>query len=173
MVWGVAPVLTIIPKAAKEMGLKVPLFLNHAFGNPTYIKNAEGAAEGVIFPSGRILVADSLPQGDFQRDTLLNYKQDYEKRFGPVTTFGGYAHDALSLVVNVLKAKGITPSTNLETARRLIRDGIEETSQWIGVSGQFTMSKHDHVGLDKDRSLEMLTIRGGKVVPLDSSGAGK
>jgi branched-chain amino acid transport system substrate-binding protein len=51
-------------------------------------------------------------------------------------------------------------------ARGLIRDGIEETSGWIGTGGVFNMNFTDHVGLDKDRSLDMLEVRGGKIVPV-------
>jgi len=55
---------------------------------------------------------------------------------------------------------------DIQEARRLIRDGLEETKGWIGVHGEFNMSPTDHVGLDKDKSLEILYVdKGGKIIP--------
>ncbi|MEW6349148.1 MAG: ABC transporter substrate-binding protein [Thermodesulfobacteriota bacterium] len=173
VVWAVAPVQTIIPKNARDMGITIPLFLSHAFGNPKYIENAGDAAEGIVFPAGRILVADSLRKDHPQKEILTRYKEDYEKKFGPVTTFGGHACDALRLVAKAVKDKNVGPDLDLITARQLIRDGLEQTKGWIGIAGEFTMSPEDHTGLHKDTSLEMCTIRGGKVVPLDTAVAGR
>ena len=40
----------------------MPLFQSHGFGNIRYVKEAGEAAEGIIFPAGRLLVADALPE---------------------------------------------------------------------------------------------------------------
>ncbi|MFH0824858.1 MAG: hypothetical protein V2B18_19060, partial [Pseudomonadota bacterium] len=60
----------------------------------------------------------------------------------------------------------IKPSMEIGRSRQMIRDGIEETSGWVGTAGVFNMSPTDHVGLDKDRSLQMMEVRSGKIVPL-------
>jgi branched-chain amino acid transport system substrate-binding protein len=152
----------------KQLGMKIPLFQSHGFGNPKYIEAAGEAAEGIIFPAGRLLVVDSLPADHWQKKVLMNYKTEYEKRYGPpVSTFGGHAYDALWLVVDAIKAKKVTPDMDLAQARKLIRDGLEETKGWVGTAGRFNMSPKDHTGLDKNDSLEMLTVdKGGKIIPL-------
>jgi len=166
--WTIVPAQSIIPKNMKQLGMKIPLFLSHGFGNPKYIQAAGEAAEGIIFPAGRLLVVDALPADNFQKKVLSSYKADYEKRYGPpVSTFGGHAYDAFSLIVNAMKAKKITPDMEVAKARELIRDGIEETKDWIGTAGRFNMSAKDHTGLDKDGSLELLFVeKGGKIIPL-------
>jgi branched-chain amino acid transport system substrate-binding protein len=165
--WSIMPAQSIVPKNMKQLGMKIPLFQSHGFGNPKYIQAAEDAAVGIIFPAGRILVAEELDGNHWHKKVLVDYKNAYEKKYGPpVTTFGGHAYDALWILVNAMKAKKITPDMPLDKARALIRDGIEETKGWIGVHGEFNMSPTDHTGLDKDKSLEILTVaEGGKIIP--------
>ncbi len=129
----------------KQLGMSIPLFLSHGFGNPKYIQAAGEAAEGIIFPAGRLLVVDSLPADHFQKKLLSDYKAEYEKLYSPpVSTFGGHAYDALWLVINAIKAKKVTPDMDLAKARQLIRDGVEETKDWVGTAGKFNMTAKDH-----------------------------
>ncbi|MBM3299003.1 MAG: ABC transporter substrate-binding protein [Deltaproteobacteria bacterium] len=166
--WSIEPAQSLVAKNMKQLGMKAILFQSHGFGNPKYIQAAGEAAEGIIFPAGRLLVAEVLPDDHFQKKVLVEYKTAYEKLYGPpVSTFGGHAYDALWIVVNAIKAKKITPDMDLAKARQLLRDGIEETKDWVGTAGKFNMSPKDHTGLDKDGSLEMLTVdKGGKIIPL-------
>jgi branched-chain amino acid transport system substrate-binding protein len=172
--WSIVPAQSIVPKNMKQLGMKIPLFQSHGFGNPKYIKAAGVAAAGIIFPAGSVLVADSLPAGHWHKKVVSDYKTAYETKYRPpVSTFGGHAYDSLWIVINAMKAKGITPDMPLEKARKLIRDGIEETRGWIGVHGRFNMSPTDHFGLDKDTSLQILVVEeGGKIVPLAAKGTG-
>ena len=55
------PAQAIIAKNMRQAGWQVPLFQSHGFGNIKYAKAAGAAAEGIIFPCGRLLVADALP----------------------------------------------------------------------------------------------------------------
>ena len=156
----------------KALGMKIPLFQSHGFGNIKYIEAAGDAAEGIMFPAGRLHLTNWLPADHFQKKVLWNYKFDYESRYGPhVSTFGGHANDAIRLVIRAIWAKKVTPTMDVTTARQLIRDGLEETKNWVGTAGRFNMSPTDHTGLDKDGSLEMLYVdKGGKIIPLSAKG---
>lgn len=163
--WSIVPAQSIVPKNMKQLGMKIPLFQSHGFGNPKYIEAAGDAAVGIIFPAGPILVADRLPDSHWQKKVLMAYKTAYEKEYGPpVSTFGGHAYDALGVVLNAIKMKKVTPDMDLKQARKLIRDGIEETKGWVGIHGEFNYSPKDHTGLDKDKSLDILVVEpGGKI----------
>lgn len=163
--WSIVPAQSIVPKNMKQLGMKIPLFQSHGFGNPKYIEAAGDAAEGIIFPAGLILVADRLPDNHWHKKVLVAYKEAYEKEFPPpVSTFGGHAYDALGVVVNAIKMKKVTPDMDVKQARKLIRDGIEETKGWIGIHGEFNYSPQDHTGLDKDKSMDILVVeKGGKI----------
>jgi branched-chain amino acid transport system substrate-binding protein len=62
--WSIVPAQAIVPKNMRQIGLDVPLFQSHGFGNIKYVEQAGEAAEGILFPCGRLLVADVLPAYD-------------------------------------------------------------------------------------------------------------
>ena len=173
--WSIVPAQSIVPKNMRQLDMTIPLFQSHGFGNPKYVKAAGEAAEGTVFPTGRLLVAEALPDDHFHKKVLMEYKTEYEKNFEPpVSAFGGYAHDCLWLAVNAIKAKKITPEMDVAQARQLIRDGVEETKGWVGITGIFNMSPQDHTGLDKYDSLELLYIdKGGKIILLSQKEGAK
>ncbi|MCD6521559.1 ABC transporter substrate-binding protein [Candidatus Calescamantes bacterium] len=152
--WSIVPGQAIVPRNMKELGMNIPLFQSHGFGNIKYVKAAGEAAEGIIFPAGRLLVADLLPDTHPQKKVLMEYKRKYESRYQePVSTFGGHAYDAFWLIVNALKAVG--------PDRAKIRDYIENTKNFVGTGGIFNFSPEDHNGLDIE-AFEMLTVKNGK-----------
>ena len=79
--WSIEPAQAIVIKNARQIGFNGPIFQSHGFGNIQYARAAGAAAEGVIFPAGRILVAESLPASHPQKAVLVAYKSGYEARF--------------------------------------------------------------------------------------------
>ena len=59
--WSIVPAQAIVAKNMKQIGLDVPLFQSHGFGNIKYVQAGGEAANGTIFPCGRLLVADDCP----------------------------------------------------------------------------------------------------------------
>jgi branched-chain amino acid transport system substrate-binding protein len=155
--WSIVPGQATIIKNKKQLGMTMKLFQSHGFGNIKYAKAAGDAANGVLFPAGRLLVVDSLPDSHPQKALLAQYKKDYETKFKTdASTFGGHAYDALNLVIAALKAVG--------PDRAKIRDYIENTKNFVGTGGVFNYSPEDHTGLTKD-AFEMITIQDGKFLP--------
>jgi branched-chain amino acid transport system substrate-binding protein len=153
--WTVAPAQSIVPKNMKQLGLDVPLFHSHGFGNIKYVQLAGAAAEGIMFPAGRLLVAEQLPADHPQKAVLEAYKKDYESRFKEdVSTFGGHAYDALAIIVKAIQNAG-------STDRSKVRDAIENLKGFAGTAGIFSFSPEDHTGLGLD-AFEMLTVKDGK-----------
>ncbi len=154
--WSIVPAQAIIAKNMRQAGWKVPLFQSHGFGNIKYVEAAGAAAEGIIFPAGRLLIADSLADSNLQKALLLKYKKDYESKYKEAaSTFGGHAYDAMT----VLK----TAIANGGTDRAKLRDAIENIKNLAGTGGVFSFSAEDHNGLDIE-SFVMLTVKDGKFV---------
>ncbi|MBT4498978.1 MAG: ABC transporter substrate-binding protein [Gemmatimonadetes bacterium] len=152
--WSIVPAQSIIAKNMRQIGLDVPLFQSHGFGNIRYAKEAGEAGEGIIFPCGRLLVADVLPDGHPQKQVLAKYKKDYESKYNEdVSTFGGHAYDAIVLLFKAIEVSG--------GDRVKARDALENIKGLVGTAGVFNMSAADHNGLDKT-SFEMLTVKDGK-----------
>jgi len=155
--WSIVPAQSIVAKNMKQLGLNVPLFQSHGFGNLKYVQQAGVAAEGILFPASRLLIVDDLPASHPQKQVLATYKKDYESRYKEdVSTFGGHAYDALMVVVEALKKAG-------EPDREKVRDALETLTGFVGTAGVFNFSATDHTGLDLT-AFEMLTVKDGKFV---------
>jgi len=158
--WSIEPAQAIVIKNARQIGFTAPIFQSHGFGNVQYAKAAGAAAEGVLFPVGQLMVAESLPASHRQKAVTLAYKKAYEARFKEdVSGFGGYASDALLILQTAVKAAGGTAD------REAVRAQVEKISGLVGVSGVFTLSPTDHNGLGLD-SFELATVKDGKFVLL-------
>jgi branched-chain amino acid transport system substrate-binding protein len=157
--WSIEPAQAIVIKNARQIGITEPIFQSHGFGNINYVKAAGPAAEGVLFPAGRLLVADVLSDKNPQKKLLKSYKNDYEAKFKEdVSTFGGHAYDAFLLLEQGIKAGGAD--------REKVRTAIENIKGLVGTAGIFTLTAADHNGLDLN-AFEMLTVRSGKFAVLD------
>lgn len=152
--WSIVPAQTTVMKNRVQLRITMPIYQSHGFGNAKYAAAAGKAAEGVIFPCGRVLVAEALPDDQPQKKLLMEYKTAYETQHKEnVSTFGGHALDAVNLVVAALKDAG--------PDKDKMRSYIENTKGFVGTGGIFNFSPTDHTGLGLD-SLEMLTVRDGK-----------
>jgi branched-chain amino acid transport system substrate-binding protein len=153
--WSIVPAQSIVAKNMKQLGMDIPLFQSHGFGNPKYVEQAGAAAEGTLFPAGRLLVVNELPDNHPQKKLLADYKNEYEAKYKDnVSTFGGHAYDAILLV-----AEGIKKADS--TDRDKVRDAIETLKGVVGTAGIFNMSPTDHTGLDLS-AFDMLTVKDGK-----------
>lgn len=152
--WSVGPPQVLVTKNWNQLGMKIPLYQSHGFGSKRNIELAGGAAEGVLCPLGHLVVAEKIKEGHPQKAILMKYKTEYEKQFKTeVSTFGGYAFDALNMVIEALREAGPNKAK--------IRDYLEtKVKKWPGVSGVFIMSPADHTGLKKD-AFEMIVVKNG------------
>ncbi|HUI93942.1 MAG TPA: ABC transporter substrate-binding protein [Chitinivibrionales bacterium] len=153
--WSIEPAQALLAKNMKQLGFKVPLFQSHGFGNIKYVQTAGEAAEGIIFPAGRLLVAAVLLKDHPQKALLEKYKADYEAKYKEdVSTFGGHAYDALTILAKAIEVAG-------GPDREKVVAAIEGLKGFVGTAGIFNFSATDHNGLDIN-AFEMLTVKGGK-----------
>ncbi|HTO23923.1 MAG TPA: ABC transporter substrate-binding protein, partial [Spirochaetia bacterium] len=152
--WSVEPAQSLVPKNMRQMGFDVPLFQSHGFGNIASVTAAGKAADGIIFPAGRLLVADALAASHPQKKVLAAYKKEYEARYREdVSTFGGHAFDAFLILSEAIRKAG-------SADKYKVRDALEGLTGLVGTAGVFSFSPEDHNGLTLD-SFEMLAVRNG------------
>jgi branched-chain amino acid transport system substrate-binding protein len=155
--WSVVPAQSIVVKNIRQAGWKVPIFQSHGFGNIKYVDAAGAAAEGVIFPAGRLLMADQLPDGHPQKALLVKYVKDYESKYKETaSTFGGHGYDAFMIFEKAVTVAG--------PDKDKIRAAIEGLKDLPGTGGVYNFSATDHNGLTLD-AFEMMTVKDGKFVP--------
>ncbi len=141
--WGTNPGPAVVARNVKQLGIKMPLFMSHGVSSKKFIELAGEGAEGIILPSGRVIVADQLPDSDPQKKALLSYVDNYRKHFKVEGDhFGGHAWDAIMLIKEAIERGGATPAA--------IRDQLEKTKNFAGIGGIFNYSEQDHAGLTKE-----------------------
>ncbi len=143
IIWGTNPGPAVIAKNAKQLGLKLPLYMSHGVSSKKFIALAGDAAEGVRLPSGKVIVSDMLPKNDPQKSSLMAYVKDYQNHYKVEGDhFGGHAWDGVMLLKTAIERGGATAEG--------VRDALEKIKDFHGIGGTFTFSATDHAGLTKD-----------------------
>ncbi len=149
--------------ALRERGYKGPIYHNHGTVNLPFIQTAKKAAEGVIAPTGALIVAEELPDDFPTKKVSLDFVKRYEAEFGPDSrnAFAGYSYDAVAILnaavpVALKKAKPGTPEF-----RAALRDAIENVHDVVGTHGVYNMTPSDHSGLD-ERARVLVQVRDGR-----------
>ena len=155
VVWGTNPGPAIVAKNMKELGMDIPYIGSHGIANKTFIQLAGDAAEGVVFPAGKILVPGSA-KGE-QAKVIEQFIADYKAKYGDApNSFAGHAYDAFNILVEALKSAGTSNNEKLRSA-------IEQTAGFTGITGIFNYSADNHDGTTADDMI-MVEIKGGKWV---------
>ena len=153
--WGTNPGPAVIAKNMKTLGINLPLFNSHGIANQEFITLAGDAANGVIFPAGKLIVLSAVPDTDPQKAVLQKFLADYQAAYNKVpNTFAGHAWDAIQMVVMAMTAVG--------NDKAAIRDYLENNiKNFAGTGGIFNMSPQEHNGLGPGAFL-MVKIVDGK-----------
>ncbi len=152
--WGTNPGPAIVAKNMRQLGMKQQLFMSHGVASKRFIALAGEAAEGIILPAGKILVARQLPDSDPQKKVILDYIARYKARYGEEpSAFGGHAYDAFLLLSKALEKAGAD--------RARIREALENLKGVVGIHGIFNMSPKDHNGLDEKEAFVLVRIHNG------------
>lgn len=154
LVFGTGQAPAIIARNYQQLAMKQPLYTTHGQASTEFIRIAGKSSEGIRMPSPALLIAQALPDSDTQKKISVSYAKEFESQAKlDVSTFGGYAHDALFLLVDAIQRAG-------GTDKQKLRDAIEATKGFVGVSGIYTMSAADHMGLDVS-AFRMVEVQGG------------
>jgi len=154
VLWATGAGLAIATKNHRALGIKTPLYLAHSSNDFNFLRLAGDAANGVLLPSSKIYVTDSLPDSDPQKKVVAKFVADYTQKYGkPPATFAGNGYDATMMLVDAIRRAGTDPAK--------IRDAIEGTKDYVGVTAVYTYGPTDHFGT-RPESVVMLTVKDGK-----------
>ncbi len=153
VVWGTNPGPALVAKNMKQLGMTIPYIGSHGIANQTFIKLAGDAAEGVVFPAGRLLVPSSITDPN-QKTVTDKFISDYQAAYGsPPNPFAGYAFEAITLLADAIKRAGSTDAAAIQTA-------LDSTTGFPGPDGLYNYTKTNHDGLVASDMI-MVKIQGG------------
>jgi branched-chain amino acid transport system substrate-binding protein len=155
--WTIGPAGAIVAKNVKQLAIKLPLVQCHGLPDPKYIELAGRASEGNVMPSTKLMAYSQLPDSDPQKAVILEFVRLYNETYNydvqfPINAHSGYAWDAIYIVANAMKKVGTDPAQ--------LRDAIEQTDGYVGISGIYNITPKDHNGLGTD-SMVMVMIWNG------------
>ena len=155
IVWGTVQESAVVIKNIRELALDIPVLASHGVATNQFIEVAGDAANDVILPTGKLLIADKLEASNSQKELLIAYNEAFTAKYNkPASTFGAYAADAFSIATKAIEAKGNDSAA--------LRDYIEqELGEYVGLTGTFNINEDNHMGLSPD-SFAMVRIVDGK-----------
>lgn len=136
----------LLAKEAKQLGLKFQIMGGDANNDPTLIKTAGSAADGLLI--------DTAPLAQFigsAKDYVAAYKSAYNSPTGP---YSAYEYDAVGVVAAAIKKAGSTDS-------KKITEALHSLGDYEGVTGKFHF---DEKGDRKPVSYIIISVKNGEFV---------
>jgi branched-chain amino acid transport system substrate-binding protein len=149
--------------ALYEHGWRGPEYSTHAVINKEFVRVGGAAVEGVIAPTGPVVVAEQLPESNPIRAASMKFRAAYEKIYNqPVPdAFAPYGYDGWLIMADSAKralATGAKPGT--PEFRKAMRDAMVTTTNLVGTHAVYNFHPGDRYGTD-ERSRVMVELEKG------------
>ena len=152
--------------ALSERGYKGLIYGTHALINPDFVRVGGASVEGLLAPTGPVVVAEQLAVANPMRKAAMDYRDAYQKANGVVPTdaFSAYTFDAWLLLLDAASRTKGEPGT--PQYRVALRDAIVTTKELVGTHSVYNFKPDNRYGSD-DRSRVIVKLEKGqwKLVP--------
>jgi branched-chain amino acid transport system substrate-binding protein len=152
--------------ALAERGYKGLIYGTHALINPDFVRVGGASVEGLLAPTGPVVVAEQLPDSNPMRKAAMDYRAAYQKANGAVPTdaFSAYTFDAWLLLLDAASRTKGEPGT--PQYRVALRDAVVNTKELVGTHSVYNFKPDNRYGSD-DRSRVIVKLEKGqwKLVP--------
>ena len=169
MIGGTATPGALPALALSERGFKGTVYGNNGLISPDFLRVAGKTAEGIISPTGPVIVAEQLPDDNPMKPVALAYRAAYQKANGssPADGFAPYTFDGWVVFLDIAKralATGARPGT--PAFKAALRDAMFGTRELPGVYAVYNFTPASTYGVD-ERSRVLVTWQAGgwKLVP--------
>jgi len=154
--------------ALADRGYQGAIYGTHGIINPDFIRVAGASADGLLAPTGPVVVADQLPADHPSKEAAEAFKAAYMAANGeaPKDAFSAYAFDAWTVIADAVNRvdPGLEPGT--AEYREALRDAIFETSDLPVTHGVLSFHLGSPYGAD-ERAAVMVRLEGGNWVLKD------
>jgi branched-chain amino acid transport system substrate-binding protein len=150
--------------ALADRGYKGQIYGMHALINPDFVRVGGTSVEGLLAPTGPVVVGEQLPADNPIRKTTMDFRAAYEKANGasPTDAFSAYTFDAWLVFLDAAKralATKVEPGT--PEFRVALRDAIVNTKELVGTHSVYNFKPDDRYGSD-ERSRVVVKLEKGK-----------
>lgn len=161
---GAAGTPSALPQiAARDRGYRQQMYQNHGVVNRDFIRVAGASAEGVIAPTGAVVVAEQLPDDHPLKAPGMHFLEKYEGAYGSGNrnAFAAYAWDAGLIIQEAIPKALAKAKPGTQAFRDAMRDAIEQTHELKGTHAVYSMSPTDHAGVD-ERARVLAIVKDGE-----------
>ena len=153
--------------ALAERGFKGGLYGTHALINPDFVRVGGAAVEGVIAPTGPVIVAEQLPDSNPTKQASLAFREAYQRTNNSPTgdAFSAYSFDAWLVLLDAARRALPKAQPGTEEFRAAFRDAMETTDDVIGTHGIYNFKPGAFFGVD-ERARVLVQLQKGKWVLL-------
>jgi len=155
--------------ALAERGYKGPIFGTHALINPDFVRVGGAAVEGLLAPTGPVIVAEQLAEGNPIRKVSMDFRAAYQKANGAAATdaFSAYSFDAWLLFADAAqRALATKAEPGTPEFRVALHQAMVNTKELVGTHGVYNFKPDNRYGSD-ERSRVVVKLDKGqwKVAP--------
>ena len=149
--------------ALAERGYKGGLYGTHALINPDFVRVGGQAVEGVIAPTGPVIVAEQLPDSNPIKKVSLEFRQAHEKANNAPTTdaFSAYSFDAWLVLLDSARRALAKAQPGTDAFHDAFKDAMLATKEIVGTHGVYNFKPGDFYGVD-ERSRVLVQLKNGK-----------
>lgn len=143
-------------------GYKGRMYGNHGMVNSDFIRVGGKSVEGLVAPTGPLVVVEQLPASNAVKQVATRFVADYDAAYGAQNrnAFAGYAYDAVLLLEKALPEALTRATPGTPEFRAALRDSLENAHESVGTHGVYTMSPKNHNGMDA-RARVLVQVRNG------------
>ncbi len=147
----------------RERGYKGQIYGTHGLINADFVRVVGASGEGLMVPSGPVMVADELPASNPVRKVALDFRAAYQRTHGalPADAFSAYTYDAWLVFADAAKRVSDKVEPGTAAYRTALRDAIAATKELPGTHGVFNFKPGDPYGLDQ-RSAVVIRLDKGQ-----------
>jgi len=137
--------------ALADRGFKGGLYGTHALINPDFVRVGGRAVEGVIAPTGPVIVAEQLPDSNPTKKVSLGYREVYQKVNNAPTTdaFSAYSFDAWLVFLDAAKRALAKAEPGTPQFREAFRDAMLSVKEIVGTHGVYNFNAGSSFGVDE------------------------
>jgi branched-chain amino acid transport system substrate-binding protein len=149
--------------ALAERGYKGGLYGTHALINPDFVRVGGAAVEGVVCPTGPVIVAEQLPDSNVTKKVSLAFRDAYQKANNAPTTdaFSAYSFDGWLVLVDAAKRALTKAQPGTAEFRQAFKDAMVTIREVVGTHGVYNFKPNEYFGVD-ERARVLVKLEQGK-----------
>ncbi|MBI3707017.1 MAG: ABC transporter substrate-binding protein [Proteobacteria bacterium] len=146
-----------------ERGFRGPAYSTHAIINPDFIRVGGPSVEGVIAPTGPVVVAEQLPDSNPIKKVAMQFREVYQKALGEPTkdAFSAYAFDGYLIFADAAKRALAKAKPGTPEFRTALRDAMFATKELVGTHAVYNFKPGELYGVD-ERARVMVRLEKGQ-----------